>query len=45
MEKMFYIFINSLLLCCHNTPSIAIDALLNCDTFLIALPRDYMSFI
>lgn len=36
VEKMFYMFVNSLSLCCHNTPSIAIAALLNCDTFLIA---------
>lgn len=42
---MFYVFVNSLLLCCHNTPSIAIAALLNCGTFLIALSRNYMSFI
>lgn len=45
VEKVFHMFVNSLLLCCHNIPNIAIAALLNCGPFWIALSRDYESFI
>lgn len=42
VEKVFYMFIKGLSLCCHNTLNIDIAALLNCNSHLIALFRSYV---
>lgn len=44
VEKMFYMFVKGLSLCCHNTHNIAIAALFNCNSLLIALFRSLWIF-
>lgn len=39
VEKMFYMFVKGLSLCCRNTHNIAIAGLFNCNSLLTALFR------